>query len=273
LPRVRKKKRTKKQNTSSKRLSFGMRLSLLVVGTITIILIFSWVWNSKWPHTVATSLFVSSLHATQEIGFAVSDVTVKGRHYTDKTELFKALGVKAGSPIFLFDPEKSYKNIMALPWTKKVTVLRSLPNKIIINLTERHPIARLQKNKKTIVIDNNGQELKAAKSKQFLTLPLIIGNAKPKQIRYLLALLQRKPVVSNMLKAAVRVSNRRWNFYLRPKVLVKLPEHKIQRALTILAKLIKKRKILERNIKTIDLRVSNRMILEPYDDTNSKDKK
>lgn len=272
MPRVRKKKkatsRKKKQDKPS--LGFGARLSLLVLGTITVIVILSWVWHSRWPHTVATGLFVSSVQATKEVGFAVSDVTVRGRHYTDRQKLFKALGVRSGSPIFMFDPDKAHKNIMGMPWTASVTVLRSLPNKIIIKLVERKPIARLQHNKKTIVIDSHGKELMAAKSEQFATLPLVVGDAEPKQIRVLLTLLQRRPVVARMLKAAVRVGKRRWNFHLRPKLLVKLPERGLQKALTNLTSLIQKKKVLERNIKTIDLRLSNRMILEPHESTSTK---
>lgn len=264
MPRVKKKKKTsRKAAQETPRLSFGARLALLVLSTIIVIVTLSWVWHSRWPHTVATKLIVSSIDATRTVGFAVSDVSLQGRHYTDRDDIFKALGVKAGSPIFTFDPEDAHQKIMALPWTAHVTVLRSLPNKIIIKLVERKPIARLKNGKKTIVIDSHGKELTAANPKQFSNLPLVIGDSKPKQIRILLALLQREPVVARSLKASVRISNRRWNFYLRPNLLVKMPERNLQKALTNLTLLIQERKVLERDIKSIDLRLSNRMVLEP----------
>ncbi len=272
MPRVKKKKRatSRKKNQETPSLGFGARLSLLVLGTIAIVVLLSWVWNSRWPHSVAALMVSSSIQATKTVGFAVSDVTVQGRHYTNRDDIFKALGVKAGSPIVLFDPDQAYKNIMDLPWTARATVLRSMPNKIMVKLVERKPIARLQHNKKTIVIDSNGKELTAAKPEQFATLPLVVGTTDPKQTRYLLASLQRYPIVARVLKAAVRVGQRRWDFHLRPKVLVRMPERALGQALKKLASLIKDKKVLERNIKTIDLRLKGRMVLEPFGGAESK---
>lgn len=270
MPRVAKKplRGSIRQNTapeppSEPRFGFGARLALLVLGAISLIIIISWFWHSSWPRKQLVRANNAAIRLTQKTGFAIEDVTVEGRHYTDRMALYEALGVTSGGAILAFDPQKAHDKIMALPWIDNVTILRSMPDRIIVRLKERQPIARWQHDNKTVVIDTNGKELSAAKPEQFANLPLVVGNAAPEQTQALLKLLQDFPVVSQVLKAAVRVGERRWNFYIHPNLLIRLPEHNARAALTRLVKLIEEQKILERNIIAIDLRDPTRMAIEP----------
>ena len=245
------------------KLGFGARLALLVLGVIAFIVLIGWGWHSEWPRRQFRALSNASVQMTQKVGFAVADVSVEGRRYTDRAQLFEALGVSAGSSTFAFDPASARDAIMALPWTKDVTVVRSMPDKIIVRLTEREPIARWQHDNKTAVIDADGKELLAARPEQFANLPLVVGNAAPDQTQTLLAMLQKFPVVARVLKAAVRVGERRWNFYIHPNLLIRLPQYETETALEKLTTLIQEQKILDRNIVAIDLRFPDRMVVEP----------
>ncbi|MGE4351346.1 MAG: cell division protein FtsQ/DivIB [Bdellovibrionales bacterium] len=245
------------------RFGFGARLALLVLGVITFIVFVGWLWHSAWPRRQAYMITKAGVHLTQKAGFAVSDVTVEGRRYTDRVSLFEALGVAAGSPTFTFDPTTARDAILKLPWTKEVTVIRSMPDKIIVRLVERQPIARWQHDGKTVVIDEDGKELPAARPEQFVNLPLVVGNSAPEQTQNLLDMLQKYPVVARVLKAAVRVGERRWNFYIHPNLLIRLPQYETETALEKLTKLIQEQKILDRNIIAVDLRFPDRMVIEP----------
>jgi len=251
------------EDDSAPRFGFGARLALLVLGAIALIVLISWLWHGQWPRKQVARLGGAIIHLTQKAGFAVSDVTVEGRHYTDRIALYEALGVTSGNSVFQFDPQQAHENIMALPWTESVTVLRSMPDRIIIRLKEREPMARWQHDDKTIVIDSEGNELTAAKPEQFANLPLVVGNAAAEQTQALLSLLQDYPVVARVLKAAVRVGERRWNFYIHPNLLIRLPEDETRPALNKLTKLIQEQKILDRNVVAIDLRDPTRIAIEP----------
>ncbi|MFA6280221.1 MAG: cell division protein FtsQ/DivIB [Bdellovibrionales bacterium] len=259
-----------RQNTQSRRmveedsprLGFGARLAIMVLIALAILSFASWSWHNRWPHRLLASFEATVLNATKSVGFAVSDVTVEGRHYTDRAALFAALGIAAGSPIFTFAPQEAHDKIMALPWTRSVSIIRSLPNKIIIRLTERQPIARWQHDEKTIVIDQDGQELSAAKPEEFTNLPLVVGNAAPEQTQALLTLLLDYPPVARSLKAAVRVGQRRWNFFLNPNILIRLPEINVDEALVKLTTLIQEQNVLNRAIASIDLRFPDRTVIE-----------
>ncbi len=273
MPRVTKKKPLRgsvRQNTmlsgeeeNRPFFGFGAKLALMVLGAILVILFVAWSWHNEWPQRKARAALNGIVRLTQKTGFAVSDVLVEGRNFTDKTELLSALGVSAGSPIFLFDPQQAYEKVMALPWTESVSILRSMPSKIIVRLVERQPMARWQHHDKTVVIDRDGRELTAAKPENFPNLPLVVGNAAPEQTKALLSLLREYPVVVQVLKAAVRVGERRWNFYIQPNLLIRLPERDEAVALTKLSQLIQEQKVTDRNVVAIDLRLPDRMIIEP----------
>lgn len=242
---------------------FGARLALLVLSTIAIIVFSAWLWHSDWTHRQAHRAMETTFRLTQKAGFAVSDVVLEGRYYTDKKDILEALGIKAGSPIFTFNPHEAHEKIAALPWTQSVSILRGLPNKIRIRLVERQPMARWQHNEKTIVIDRDGKELTAAQPEHFPNLPLVVGDTAPEQTKELLSTLHAFPVVAQVLKAAVRVGKRRWNLYIQPHLLIRLPEKDLSSALAKLTGLIQDQKITDRDIIAVDLRLPDRMTIEP----------
>ncbi len=285
MARVKKKKKplrgSIRQNTSRdaehegwlRWFGFWPRLALLVLGCIALLVLAGWLWRGQWPRQKRAELKEITLQATQEMGFAIKDLSVEGRKYTDKKELLDALRLSSGAPIFTFDPHGAYARIMKLPWTKSVVILRNLPNKIVVQLVERKPVARWQHDKKTIVIDAEGKELKAAKIDQFSHLPLIVGDVASTQTEELLSLLAGFPMISQSLKAAVRVAERRWNLHLRPDITVRLPEADVFDAMTRLTKLIKEQKITDRNVKAIDLRLAEKVFIEPIEMENGEDDK
>jgi cell division protein FtsQ len=199
---------------------------------------------------------------TQKAEFTTKDVLVEGRQHTDKNALIAALGVTIGDPILAFDPDEALARVERLPWVAHAIVERRLPDTLYVKLIEREPSARWQHAGKMSVIDQEGQELPQARIEDFAALPLVIGEDAPQEAENLLTTLKDFPSISKLMDSAVRVSERRWNLYLQPKVLVKLPEHDIGGSLKRLEQLIREQKILERNIVAVDLRLPDRLFLE-----------
>ncbi|NTU76300.1 MAG: cell division protein FtsQ [Alphaproteobacteria bacterium] len=71
------------------------------------------------------------------------------------------------------------------------------------------------------------------------------------------------PAIASLMKAATRVGERRWNLYLQPNILVRLPEQDMAAALARLARLDRDQKVLSKNLVAIDLRLPDRLALEP----------
>lgn len=245
------------------RFGFLARLGILtgVIGLVTVTAM--WLWHVGWPQRQTEHLLDAGLEMTQKAHFAVKDIVVEGRQQVTRDALFAALGTSAGAPILAFDPAAAQKRIASLPWVASAVVERRLPDVIIVRLYERVPMARWQHQNKVVVIDAEGKELPEARLEQFPSLPLVVGSDAPTETQALLAALDDYPAIEQAMTAAVRVGERRWDLHLEPKVIVRLPEKGVADALKRLSDLVTGQKILERDIVAIDLRLPDRMVIEP----------
>jgi cell division protein FtsQ len=244
------------------RLGFAARAGIAAGAGVLVIGFILWGWQSGWFHRRIEGFCNDVLYATQKAHFAVDDIIVEGRQHTNKDQLFTTIGIERGSPIFAFGLHEAALRIEKLPWVESVTIERRLPDTIFVRLSERIPLARWQHDNRTAVIDTQGKVLAEASPDQFARLPLLVGAGAPAEAKDLLDTLQAFPAVEQKITAAVRVSERRWDLHLYPKVIAKLPETEIADALKRLSGLISEQKILERDVVAIDLRVPDRLIIE-----------
>ena len=242
---------------------YKLRLGLLVLSACLVAATLLLLGHFGWYGRQIKHLQLATLHLTQDAHFAIKDILVEGREHTGKDELFAALGVQQGAPSLAFDPAAALTRVQQLPWVAGAVIERRLPDTIYVRLTERTPLARWQHDNKTVVIDREGKELINARLEDFDSLPLVAGDDAPAQTEALLTTLKGYPAVVQAMKAAVRVGERRWNLHLQPNTVARLPEDDIIPALKRLNSLICEKKILERNVNSIDLRFPDRFILEP----------
>jgi len=242
---------------------YKIKMYLIAITAGVALLGLLWLWLSGWPARQMQRLADASLHMTRRAHFIVKDIVVEGRRNTNTDDILRALGVTAGEPILTFDPEKAHEKIQALAWVSDAIVERRLPDTIYVHLTEREPMARWEHDKKTVVIDREGKELPGADPARFENLLLVVGDSAPAETENLLKALKEFPAIASLVKGAVRVGERRWNLHLKSGVLVRLPEHKMLEALKKLDGMKNDQKILDRNVTGIDLRIPDRVFLEP----------
>ncbi len=198
-----------------------------------------------------------------KMGFVVEKVMVTGRQYTDSDTLRAIINIDNGDPIFLFNLTDAKNLIQKLAWVEEVTVSRELPDVINIHLVERKPIALWQYNKKLALIDNKGNILTDDNLEEFNNLPIVVGKNAKDHAEDLLKILLAEEEIAAKLDAAIRIEDRRWDFKLKNGIKVKLPEEGFSYALSRLAQLHEKKMILNKNIDSIDLRFSDRIIIKP----------
>lgn len=246
-----------------RRFGFGFRLAALVGSACLILGLVAWLWHVGWPQRQVEHAVNFALYLTQKADFTVRDIEVDGRRYTERGELFAALGTSDGAPILAFNPVDALARVQQLPWVASATIERRLPDSVVVRLVERQPIARWQHDNKTVVIDRDGNPLPRAKPELFAKLPLLVGADAPQHAEEFLDTLGEFPALAANMKAAVRVGDRRWDLYLPPNLVVKLPENDMKAALARLVGLINDEKVLERNLVAIDLRLPDRFTMEP----------
>ncbi len=229
-----------------------------------------------WKHgsfaRAATLARGEMLSSSTQAGFKVDDVIVTGRIHITKDEILQHLGVRQGDAIFGVSIDAARASLSEIPWIKAVSVTRQLPDKIIIDLTERKPAALWQYQKKMSVIDAEGRALTSDHLDEYQSLPLVVGEDAPEHAADLLNLLQAEPTVAEQVASAVRVGGRRWDLRLKNGMSVKLPEKDAELALSRLAKEEADAKLFHREITAIDLRIPDELVIEPSNPAPAEDK-
>jgi len=221
----------------------------------------AWVLKSGWGQEAITKSKWELIKVSANLGFTLNDVLVAGRKETDRKDLLTALGIVRGAPILAFDFETARARVEALPWVQHAKIERFLPNTLSIHLIERQPIALWQNQGDFALIDEEGQVIIRQGLARFSHLIHVVGSDAPNRVGGLLELLGTQPKVLNNVMAAVRVGGRRWDLLMLGGVDVRLPENNIPGALARLVAFEAKSGVLSRDVKILDLRLPDRIIV------------
>jgi cell division protein FtsQ len=232
-----------------------------------------WALQSGWLGRQGERVLHGVHATTADLGLAVGDVLVEGRNRTGRADVLAALGVGRGTPILALDAADARDRLEALPWVGSAVVERRLPDIVYVRLAEREPMANWQLRGRLQVIGRDGMAIRGAEPGRFAHLPLVVGPGAPEHTPRLLAALRAEPEMAPRVEAAVRVGERRWNIRLKNGVDVQLPEENVTGAWSQLARLERRHRVLQRDVRVIDLRLPGRMVVrmapgaKPSDDT------
>jgi len=240
------------------------RYSALGVALVAVIMTGVVIWHSGWPQRTVHQAYESVLDVTVGAGFRVNDITVSGRDRTPSEDILVALGVGRDAPILGVDLSDVKARLEEIPSVQTATVERRLPDTLRVSLIERRPIALWQHDSVFMMVDKDGHQFSGSVD-GFQNLPLIVGEGAPIASAELFAMLAKEPSLSSRVKAAIRVSNRRWNLRLddaQHGLEARLPETDVPNALHQLAELEKNHSLTNKHVEMVDLRLSDRMVVK-----------
>jgi cell division protein FtsQ len=201
------------------------------------------------------------LAASAALGLVVEDIEVEGRETTDRATIVAALSAERGTPIFAVSPRQAKQKLESLPWVRSAAIERRLPGTLFVRLVERHPLAVWQHAGKQELIDHEGAVIPVKDLTRFARLPTVVGEDAASHAVALIDMLAREPDLAARVTAAVRVDDRRWNLRIDNAIDVLLPETDLGEAWTRLAALERANKLLQRDIRTVDMRLPDRLVL------------
>lgn len=231
----------------------------VVIGAVLALPLLTWSSEQgraamEWAHAQAVVL-------SGDAGLVIRDIQVSGHHQTLPAQVSTAMGLNLGAPLLGFDVDQARTRVEALPWVKSARIIRRLPDQLMVTITERQPLALWQLHGTIEVVDRQGEPVIGANPLAFATLPLVVGKGAARSADDLLGLLASRPILANLVKASVRVGDRRWDIHLQNGVIVRLPEQDAGAAWARLADSPTAMQILERDIEAIDLRWGNRLLV------------
>ena len=204
---------------------------------------------------------------TADAGLKVNHVLVSGRQRLSRKSAENAIGARRGMPILAFDPHAAKSRLEKFAWIKSATVERRIPDTIYVRLHERRPLALWQFKGRFAVIDGDGVVVARSRLAAYRSLPLVVGADAPRHAGEMISILQAHDGLREHVEALVRVSKRRWDLKFKNGVTARLPERDPGRAVATLARLIRRDKLLERDIVMIDLRFNDRLVVRRSPET------
>ncbi|HVC55220.1 MAG TPA: cell division protein FtsQ/DivIB [Stellaceae bacterium] len=202
-----------------------------------------------------------AIAASARLGLVVNNIEVEGRQTTAAATIMAALGARRGTPILAVSPSRAQQQLERLPWVRSATIERRLPGTLFVRLVERHPLAVWQHDGRQELIDRHGEVIAVKDLGRFARLPTVVGADAAAHAAALIAMLASEPALAARVTAAIRVDDRRWNLRLDNAIDVLLPEEDAAAAWTRLAVLERSDALLKRGIRTVDLRLPDRLVL------------
>jgi len=203
--------------------------------------------------------------AANAAGFNITGVALTGNRHMSREEIFATAGVTGHSSLLFLDVADARARLKTNPWIADATVQKLYPDRLQIAITERVAFALWQKDGRIGVIADDGTVLEPYLSRRFVSLPLFVGAGAATRAKDFKALIERYPDIRDQLRAAVLVSERRWNLRLKSGIDVELPEDGIAQALDRLVALDRDKKLLSRDITLVDLRLPDRVTVRQSD--------
>ena len=204
-------------------------------------------------------------NAANALGFRIAAVSVSGGSQITREQALALAGVTGRSSLLFFDAETARAQLLANPWIADAAVLKLYPDRLLITITERRAFALWQRNRQVNVIADDGTVLQPFVEDRYRGLPLVVGSGAERRAKDFIGLVDRYPEIRSALSASVLVAERRWNLRLTNGMDVRLPENDLQAALDRLVKLDHDKKLLSRDIASIDLRLPDRVTVRLSD--------
>ena len=196
-------------------------------------------------------------------GFTPRIIEITGRNHTDKQDIAAIANQMKGKSILAIDLMAMREDILQLGWVEDVVIIRTLPDKLEIRLSERQPVALLQSAKGHQLIDASGAVIHGANPADFNHLIVASGKGAAERAGMIIDILRTEPEIFSDVWAVQYISQRRWDIHMRSGLAIRLPERDPVLAWSRLAKLEQETAITARDLAAIDLRVPGQLIVEP----------
>jgi cell division protein FtsQ len=199
---------------------------------------------------------------TSAVGFAINNVKVSGNVQTSEIDILERLGLDGTTSLMALNVNDTRAALKTLPWVEDAEVRKVYPDTINIRLTERQAFGIWQHGNQLSLIEKNGSVIAPLRDNKFATLPLFVGLDAEMDAAAITTDFDRWPAIKARVKAFMRVAGRRWDIQLDNGVIVKLPEKDMDRAMALLTSMESKQQVLERDIVSVDLRLTDRTTIQ-----------
>jgi cell division protein FtsQ len=103
-----------------------------------------------------------------------SNIEILGTQTVSRRQVIEAFGPDMGHNIFFVPLAERRWQLERIPWVESATVIRLLPDRLRVNLTERTPVAFVRTGSQIALIDHNGVIMELPRSRKY-SFPVLKG--------------------------------------------------------------------------------------------------
>lgn len=200
----------------------------------------------------------------RSVGLSVEHVSIVGVEGELADEVRFAAMIEPGENMFRANPHLIKRRIEGTRRVVNVSVHRLWPDRVQIYAYPAEPVALWNDGTHWAVIDSLGRQMTGLDPQRYAGLPNLTGDGGAKAAPALALKLAAMPDLRARLSFAERVEDRRWNLNFDTGVSVNLPlDEDMGLALARLADLQLRTQLLDRSVKSLDLRVAGRLFIQP----------
>ncbi|MBF0124062.1 MAG: FtsQ-type POTRA domain-containing protein [Magnetococcales bacterium] len=204
--------------------------------------------------------------------FPVKGIRLHGVVNTAENEVISALQVPDDINILTLNPGKLREQLLeALPWVRQARVERLLPSTLIVKLEEKVPVCLTRRGDQLWLLDEYGQPIKELRPTDPYLQPIVYmvgGDIRAESVVRIMNLLGRHPWLRQQVAEVAFLPGERWAMYTRSGLKV-LFSPAVESELLLLKRLQKKYRMLDRQIRQVDLRVAGLIAVRPAQTTGA----
>ena len=149
--------RLKRRSTNILRDTVTVFLSLTAIAAVTSLLIYGYSFLVSLPYLQA------------------KEITIRGCKELTEKDILGLAAIRPTQNILVINVEEAKRRIKVNPWVKEVSIGREFPDRVVIEIRERTPVALLKKEAAFYLMDINGITFKRLESGDEMDLPILTG--------------------------------------------------------------------------------------------------
>jgi cell division protein FtsQ len=103
------------------------------------------------------------------------DIEISGTHNVPHAQIMEVLGGDIGRNIFFIPLGGRKAQLEKIPWVESANVMRFVPNRLVVEIHERTPVAFVRVGSRISLIDAGGTLMELPVGKQKYSFPVIVG--------------------------------------------------------------------------------------------------
>ena len=211
-----------------------------------------------------SSIFNFQLLEVYQNKFILKQINISGLSNNEKKIVENEFKNLKNISIFKLDKDKIFNILNKFKFLEEIHVNKVIPSTININLSKTSILGKTLINDENFYIGRNGKLIESNQLFEKIDSSTIYGDFKVQEFLNLIDILDNNQLDRNKIKEFYYYKNKRWDLLFSNGVTLMLPSKNFNESIKIYKNLLKNSNLI--NIKIIDLRVSNQIILTNYNE-------